>query len=196
MKKKILFIFIILISWNVKSQNFNGGLIGGISTSQVSGDNLSGYNKAGLFLGLFSEFPVSSITNLKMEMNFIQKGSKNPKMNKNGIPDISTSYLEVPISFNYNQNELLSIESGIQTAFILSSKDNDINGSVNSDPPFDKTDISAFIGMYYHYSKKISLNTRFGNSILPIRGYDTERIFIFKRGQYNTVLSFTIHYII
>ena len=46
-----------------------------------------------------------------MEMNFIQKGSKNPKMNKNGIPDISTSYLEVPISFNYNQNELLSIES-------------------------------------------------------------------------------------
>ena len=55
-------------------------------------------------------------------MNFIQKGSKNPKMNKNGIPDISTSYLEVPISFNYNQNELLSIESGIQTAFIISSK--------------------------------------------------------------------------
>ena len=48
--------------------------------------------------------------------------------------------------------------------------------------------------MYYHYSKKISLNTRFGNSILPIRGYDTERIFIFKRGQYNTVLSFTLHY--
>ena len=71
-----------MISWNVKSQNFNGGLIGGISTSQVSGDNLSGYNKAGLFLGLFSETPVSSITNLKMEMNFIQKGSKNPKMNK------------------------------------------------------------------------------------------------------------------
>ena len=45
MKKKILFLFIILISINVKSQNFNGGLIGGISTTQVSGDNLSGYNK-------------------------------------------------------------------------------------------------------------------------------------------------------
>ena len=27
--KKILFLFIILISGNVKSQNFNGGLIGG-----------------------------------------------------------------------------------------------------------------------------------------------------------------------
>lgn len=193
---KILFLFIILISNNVKSQNFNGGLIGGISSSQVSGDNLSGYNKAGLFLGVFTQVPVSSITNIKMEMNFIQKGSRNPKLNQNGIPDISTSYLEVPISLNYNQNELLSIESGIQTAFLLSAKDNDVYGSVNSDPPFDKTDISAFIGIYYHYSEKMSLNTRLGNSVLPIRGYDTERIFIFKRGQYNTVLSFTIHYII
>lgn len=193
---KILFLFIILISNNVKSQNFNGGLIGGISSSQVSGDNLSGYNKAGLFLGVFTQVPVSSITNIKMEMNFIQKGSRNPKLNQNGIPDISTSYLEIPISLNYNQNELLSIESGIQTAFLLSAKDNDVYGSVNSDPPFDKTDISAFIGIYYHYSEKMSLNTRLGNSVLPIRGYDTERIFIFKRGQYNTVLSFTIHYII
>ena len=196
MGKKILFLFIILISNNVKSQNFNGGLIGGISSSQVSGDNLSGYNKAGLFLGVFTQAPVSSITNIKMEMNFIQKGSRNPKLNQNGIPDISTSYLEIPISLNYNQNELLSIESGIQTAFLLSAKDNDVYGSVNSDPPFDKTDISAFIGIYYHYSEKMSLNTRLGNSVLPIRGYDTQRIFIFKRGQYNTVLSFTIHYII
>lgn len=193
---KILFLFIILIANNVKSQNFNGGLIGGVSSSQVSGDNLSGYNKAGLFLGVFTQVPVSSITNIKMEMNFIQKGSRNPKLNQNGIPDISTSYLEIPISLNYNQNELLSIESGIQTAFLLSAKDNDVYGSVNSDPPFDKTDISAFIGIYYHYSEKMSLNTRLGNSVLPIRGYDTERIFIFKRGQYNTVLSFTIHYII
>ena len=72
-----------MISDNVKSQNFNGGLIGGISTSQVSGDNLSGYNKAGLFLGIFTQLPVSSITNIKMEMNFIQKESRNPKMNQN-----------------------------------------------------------------------------------------------------------------
>ena len=63
-------------------------------------------------------------------------------------------------------------------------------------PPFDKWDISIFIGMYYHFSEKISLNSRFGNSIFPIRGYDKERIFIFKRGQYNTVLSFTLHYYI
>ena len=41
-------------------------------------------------------------------MNYIQKGSNNPKINENNIPDISTSYLEIPVSFNYNQNEILS----------------------------------------------------------------------------------------
>ena len=196
MQKLFLSVFLILMTINVKSQNFNGGLIGGISTTQVSGDNLSGYNKSGLFFGLFTETPISTISNLKLEMNYIQKGSNNPKINENNIPDISTSYLEIPVSFNYNQNEILSIESGVQTAFLLNAKDNDINGSLEENPPFDKWDFSVFIGMYYHFSEKMSLNSRFGNSIFPIRGYDKERIFIFKRGQYNTVLSFTLHYYI
>ena len=195
--KKLITILCFFISLNIISaQNFKGGMIGGISTTQVSGDNLGGYNKAGVFIGVFTQLPISPISNIKMEMEYIQKGSRNPKINENGIPDISTSYFEIPLSINYNQNDQLTIESGIQTAFLLQAKDNDINGSKNSDPPFDKIDISCFIGMYYHISEKLSLNTRLGNSISPIRGYDGERIFIFYRGQYNTVLSFTLHYTI
>ena len=195
--KKLIAILCFFISSNIISaQNFKGGMIGGISTTQVSGDNLGGYNKAGLCIGVFTQLPISPISNIKMEMEYIQKGSRNPKMNENGIQDISTSYLEIPLSINYNQSDLLTIETGIQTALLLTSKDNDIYGSVDSDPPFDKTDISAFIGMYYHLTKSLSLNTRLGNSIFPIRGYDGEKIFIFYRGQYNTVLSFTLHYTI
>lgn len=195
--KKLIAILCFFISSNIISaQNFKGGIIGGISTTQVSGDNLGGYNKAGLCIGVFTQLPISPISNIKMEMEYIQKGSRNPKMNENGIQDISTSYLEIPLSINYNQSDLLTIETGIQTALLLTSKDNDIYGSVDSDPPFDKTDISAFIGMYYHLTESLSLNTRLGNSIFPIRGYDGEKIFIFYRGQYNTVLSFTLHYTI
>jgi len=195
--KKLIAILCFFISSNIISaQNFKGGIIGGISTTQVSGDNLGGYNKAGLCIGVFTQLPISPISNIKMEMEYIQKGSRNPKMNENGIQDISTSYLEIPLSINYNQSDLLTIETGIQTALLLTSKDNDIYGSVDSDPPFDKTDISAFIGMYYHLTESLSLNTRLGNSIFPIRGYDGEKISIFYRGQYNTVLSFTLHYTI
>jgi len=196
MKKLIPILCFFIFSNIISAQNFKGGIIGGISTSQVSGDNLAGYNKAGFFIGVFTEIPISSIINMKMEMNFIQKGSKNPKMNQNTIPDISTSYLEIPLSVNYHQNDLLNFETGLQVAFLLTANDNDIYGSVSSEinNPFNKTDIGAFIGMYYHLTEKISLNSRMSNSIFPIRGYNTELNYLFYKGQYNTVLSFTIHY--
>jgi len=194
--RKILLISLVLISVNLFSQNFKGGIIVGISTSQVSGDNLGGYHKAGLCIGVFTLLPISDIANLKMEMNFIQKGSNNPKMLKNEIPDISTSYLEVPISVNYYQNEMTALEIGAQVAFLLISTDNDIYGSVSSEliNPFNKLDVGVFIGMNYHITDKIILNSRMSNSIIPIRPHLSNITYYFNRGQYNSLLSFTIHY--
>ena len=196
--KKVLIISFVIMSLNLFSQNFTGGLIGGISTSQVSGDNLGGYHKAGLFLGVFTQLPINQISNLKMEMNFIQKGSNNPKMLKNGISDISTSYLEIPVSAHYYQTEITSFEIGGQIAFLITSTDNDIYGAVSSEliNPFNKVDIGAFIGMSHHLTDKILLNSRISNSILPVRPHASGAIYKLNRGQYNSVLSFTLHYII
>ena len=36
------------------AQDFNGGLMAGLVGSQVAGDTYSGYNKAGLFLGVLT----------------------------------------------------------------------------------------------------------------------------------------------
>jgi len=194
--RKILLISLVLISVNLFSQNFKGGIIVGISTSQVSGDNLGGYHKAGLCIGVFTLLPINYIAHLKMEMNFIQKGSNNPKILKNEIPDISTSYLEVPISVNYYQNEITALEIGAQVAFLLSSTDNDIYGPQQSElfNPFNKLDIGVFIGMNYHITDKIILNSRMSNSIIPIRSHPSNVTYYLNRGQYNSLLSFTIHY--
>ena len=194
--RKILLICLVLISVNLFSQNFKGGIIVGISTSQVSGDNLGGYHKAGLCIGVFTLLPINYIAHLKMEMNFIQKGSNNPKILKNEIPDISTSYLEVPISVNYYQNEITALEIGAQVAFLLSSTDNDIYGPQQSElfNPFNKLDIGVFIGMNYHITDKIILNSRMSNSIIPIRSHPSNVTYYLNRGQYNSLLSFTIHY--
>ena len=194
--RKILLISLVLISVNLFSQNFKGGIIVGISTSQVSGDNLGGYHKAGLCIGVFTLLPINDIAHLKMEMNFIQKGSNNPKMLKNEIPDISTSYLEIPISVNYYQNEITALEIGAQVAFLLISTDNDIYGPQQSEliNPFNKLDIGVFIGMNYHITDKIILNSRMSNSIIPIRSHPSNVTYYLNRGQYNSLLSFTIHY--
>ena len=199
MKKKLLlclfFTFLCLFSF---SQNFKGGIIAGISSSQVSGDALGGLHKAGLYLGVFTQLPISPISNIKMEMNYIQKGSNNPKISENLVPDISTSYIEVPISVNYYQNEIMCFEIGLQTAFLLNFSDNDLYGPIPNDQsiPFNKVDLGAFIGMNYHLTDNILLNSRISNSILPVRPHASGAIYQLNRGQYNSVLSFTLHYII
>ncbi|MBT4738281.1 MAG: PorT family protein [Flavobacteriales bacterium] len=199
MKKQLLLcLFLTFLSLFSFSQNFKGGVIAGIATSQVSGDALGGLHKAGLYLGVFTQLPISPISNIKMEMNYIQKGSNNPKISENLVPDISTSYIEVPISVNYYQNEIMCFEIGLQTAFLLNFSDNDLYGPIPNDQsiPFNKVDLGAFIGMNYHLTDNILLNSRISNSILPIRPHASGAIYQLNRGQYNSVLSFTIHYII
>ena len=199
MKKKLLLcLFLTFLSLFSFSQNFKGGVIAGIATSQVSGDALGGFHKAGLYLGVFTELPLSLISNIKMEMNYIQKGSNNPKISENFVPDISTSYIEVPISVNYYQNETMCFEIGIQTAFLLNFSDNDEYGPIPNDQSiaFNKVDLGAFIGMNYHLTNNILLNSRISNSILPIRPHVSGATYQLNRGQYNSVLSFTLHYII
>ena len=133
-----------------------------------------------------------------MEMNFIQKGSNNPKIFENNMPDISTSYIEVPISVNYFQNEITSFEVGIQTAFLLNFSDNNGYGPIpnNQSIAFNKVDLGAFIGMNYHLTDNILLNSRISNSILPVRPHASGVTYQLNRGQYNSVLSFTLHYIL
>ena len=199
MKNKILLcLFLTFLSLLSFSQNFKGGVIAGIATSQVSGDALGGLHKAGLYLGVFTQLPISPISNIKMEMNYIQKGSNNPKISENFLSDISTSYIEVPISVNYYQNEIMCFEIGLQTAFLLNFSDNDLYGPIPNDQsiPFNKVDLGAFIGMNYHLTDNILLNSRISNSILPVRPHASGAIYQLNRGQYNSVLSFTLHYII
>ena len=186
------------LTLSIQAQNFGGGIILGLSTSQVSGDHLGGFNKAGLLVGCFIDLQLSNILKGQMEMTFIQKGSNNPKMNENSISDISLSYVEIPLLLKYQQSSKLAIECGIETAFLISSSDNDIYGkiSTNNTREFNTTDIGIFIGIDYSINPQLILNSRISNSIIPIRAHASDATFQLNKGQYNSVLSFALHYIL
>ena len=202
--KILLTILICIFSINIHAQNFGGGLILGFSTSQVGGDNLAGFNKAGLLAGAYGNKSISELLSFQMEMTFIQKGSNNPKMNdaehSNYLKeDISCSYIEVPLLLQYHQSNKLKIEGGVQLAYLINGYYNDINGEIPtySVNPFRKNDFGLLLGIDYKYSKNISLNTRLSNSILPIGTEDYDLVNSYnssRKGKYNSVLSFAIHY--
>ena len=186
------------LSISIQAQNFGGGLILGLSTSQVSGDYLGGFNKAGLLVGGFIDLQLSKTLKGQMEMTFIQKGSNNPNMNENNYSDINLSYVEIPFLLKYLQSSTIAIEGGIETAFLISASDNDIYGqiSASSTKEFNTTDISIFIGMDYSINPRLILNSRISNSIIPIRTHASGATFQLNKGQYNSVLSFALHYIL
>jgi hypothetical protein len=187
---------------SIQAQNFGGGIILGLSTSQVGGDDLGGFNKAGLLAGVFANKAISPLLSFQMEMTFIQKGSNNPKMNdyehiNAEVPDISISYIEVPLLLQYHQSNELKIEGGIQTAYLINGYYNDLNGKMpNPTNPFINYDIGLLLGVDYLFSNKLSLNTRLSNSIIPIgaEDYNHPTYNSKRKGKYNSVLSFAIHY--
>ena len=203
-KKFAILLFCGFLSLSIKAQNFGGGLILGFSTSQVGGDNLAGFNKAGLLIGAYGNKSISELLSFQMEMTFIQKGSNNPKMNDSEHSnylkeDISSSYIEVPLLLQYHQSNKLKIEGGVQLAYLINGYYNDINGEIPtySVNPFRKNDFGLLLGIDYKYSKNISLNTRLSNSILPIGTEDYDLVNSYnssRKGKYNSVLSFAIHY--
>jgi len=200
LKRFAILLFCGFLTISMQAQNFGGGVILGLSTSQVGGDNLGGFNKAGLLIGFFANKSISELLSFQMEMNYIQKGSNNPKMNENRTPDISTSYIEVPLLLQYHQSNKLKIEGGVQTGYLIDGYYNDLDGErpkYNDINPFINYDIGLLLGIDYNYSKNISLNTRISNSIFPIgvEDYEDQAIYNYSRkGKYNSVLSFALHY--
>jgi hypothetical protein len=190
------------LTFSIQAQDFGGGVILGLSTSQVGGDDLAGFHKAGLLLGVFANKSITELLSFQMEMTYIQKGSNNPNMNNpehpNLLPDISLSYIEVPLLLQYHQSDKLKIEGGVLTAYLVDGYYNDFNGKMpNAINPFISYDIGLLLGIDYKYSENISLNTRIGNSILPIGSEDYENQVPYnssKKGKYNSVLSFALHY--
>ena len=202
-KKIILVILLVLYVINTRGQNFDGGLFFGITTSQVGGDDLSGFNKAGIITGIYTVKKISEKFSIQIEMSYVEKGSNNPEMNdpkqlRYGQQDISLSYFELPLILQYNTNTIWKLESGISWGYLINGYYNDLSGPINNlDIPFSTLDIGGILGIEYKYSKYISFNTRLRNSILPIGKEDWERINTYNssnKGKYNSVISFTINY--
>ena len=195
--KKIIAILICVIAINAQAQNFGGGIILGLSTSQVSGDKLGGFNKAGVLVGVFANKSLSEILSIQMEMTYIQKGSRNP--NNTDIHEYDLNYLEIPFFLKYQTKYQLKIEGGFLTGILINQTERYSDGIelINmSNGNFNKFDFGVGLGIDYSLTDKLTLNSRVSNTLYfsPTREYSVQTFI--NRGNYNSVLSFALHYIL
>jgi hypothetical protein len=196
MKRVIFTIFTVLVFSAVSySQDFHGGVLFGVSGTEISGDRLSGPNKAGLYLGGFVNRYFGEKSSLQMELDYIQKGSrKNPDSTSYDSYLLRLSYIEIPVHYRYDFIERASLEVGLSLGVLINSYEevNTIDGQYG--PDFEPFDLSFNFGLFYALTKKMKINVRYTNSILAVRPHSNGQTYKWNRGQYNEVLSFILFY--
>jgi hypothetical protein len=194
----LLLAVVFYFSANLSSaQSFRLGLRGGITATQVDGDQLQGFDKGGLLGGLTLSRQVSERTSVGMEMFFIQKGSRKP-LNKddNSYYLMRLTYLEVPFLVRWDAGKKFIFETGPAFGVLVHSMEKDQIGVINYAPAFEKREYSFNAGMGYRLSDELVFDARYSFSLLPVRRFESALNYLYwDRGQFNSVLQLSLNYV-
>jgi hypothetical protein len=171
-------------------------MLGGISTSQVSGDQLAGFDKVGIVLGGFTRWDFTEKTAFQSELEFIQKGSRrnaDPNKGQYGWYLLRLDYVEMYFLFKYTFKKIL-FEAGPSAGILV--RQHEEGSGVSLSTSFNSNDICLNGGIGYLISDNLRFNARYGETFFmtPIRKKENGASTFFIRGQYNTALSFTLQY--
>ena len=158
-----------------QGQRFKAGLLLGFNASQINGDDLWGYNKAGLNAGFRVITILNERTEVSMDILYSQRGSQSAFSLDNSrlLNRYNLNYIEVPVIFHYKDWEVeienetyYRVEGAAGLAygrlFGASAIANPFEGREDL---FNENDISWLIGFGYHADPHHSFHFRYTSSI-------------------------------
>ncbi len=161
----------LLMPREASGQSFKGGLVGGVTTSQIAGDAISGFNKWGFYGGPSVSYPLKDKLDLTIQILYVKKGSKatgheirDPSIN-NLWEKITLNYFELPLMLEYTIKSKLKLQGGISPEYLLS-----IETVPASSKPTELREVSAngILGICYEFSDRFSATAKVNYSLLPI----------------------------
>jgi hypothetical protein len=196
-KSKKLFIIFLLVtlSSSLIAQNFKAKLFLGAAGSQVSGDELSGYNKGSALLGLGVTYPLKSTSALSLQLYYLQKGSRKPSKLDQGDPStylMRLNYVESTITYDFSLSRKLYLRIGPSIGYLASFKEEDQDGPLGNRSKFSPIDISLAGALGFPFSNSWNFEFGYLQSILPIREHGSGETYYLNKGQYNSVITFTL----
>jgi hypothetical protein len=188
------------------AQNFKGGLVGGMVSSDVIGIDpydLDFY-KLGMQAGGFVQLALGADKSFQVELLYIRKGSYQPPDVQNNIYSfyrLQLNYIEMPFVFKKrlhfmnktNAVDNFEVEAGAYLAVLLNTKHENEYGEF-TDRAFHKTDPGLLFGASYYFSPNWALNLRFSGSLVPIRSHLSNSSYWLNSGEYNTVINYSLRY--
>ncbi|MFT5832840.1 MAG: hypothetical protein ACI97N_000458 [Cognaticolwellia sp.] len=185
MKKLILFLAIVLIPVFAIAQKgtFKAGLIGGFNASQIDGDDLAGYNKAGLHAGGIVAVQIAERWRPSIEVLFSQKGSRSSSdevLIKGSYSRFSLDYVEVPVMMNYIDGGFM-LNAGLSFSRLVRITDLTIDEVPSIDEEgdnFRKNSVNMLAGIGYFINDNLGFELRYSYAPFSIVDYaDTGTVF-------------------
>jgi hypothetical protein len=169
--KTILIILLFLIVHQSYSQGFKGGVLVGLTASQVDGDDWAGYSKVGFQGGAYSRYLFNEEWALVVELKFIQKGSlRTVKDNPEAYFKIALSYIDIPVFINYTLKKHFVFGLGVSYGQLMNASVDDGYGSVEeSQLAYKNYDINIVGQTKYLFNDHIWLDLKFAYSIVTIK---------------------------
>lgn len=193
----IICTMLMTISQLAQAQQFKGGIVAGVAGTQVKGDGLSGYDKAGIVLGPYVNLALSDKSSLQMELTYYQKGSRANPDSTNRFQSylLRLNYVQIPVTYQYRYNEDFGFETGLSYAVLVHDYE-EINGYTTFTPqyPFEKGDLSFHLGAHWYLTDLLIAEFEFSHSLMYVRE-DTKGITtFFNGGMYNHVIHIALQY--
>lgn len=190
------------------AQSFRGGIRGGMTASEVSGDHARGPNKLGWFASVFTDHPLTDFSFLHLELMYIQKGSrdfKNPDDPEQGRfreYRFYLQYIEVPVLYKVHMLTLghisysrwLTGEIGLSLSGVIGHFETndfgvDITDDMARDRPFNPVELNLLLGIQVPISEMLGVHVRLNQGVSPLRDHASGKKVWYNQGQYNTVWS-------
>lgn len=198
-----LFGLFLLFTGRGMAQHFTGGVRAGMSMSQISGDDLSGFHKLGAYAGGYVQWRFVSNDRwaLQPELNFNMKGSSTYlKADRNGNVIgqkyvLSLYYLEVPLLVKFRPVKGFEVELGPSFGVLFAENERDANGKMPSRVPFRFCDFSALAGVSYLIKEHYGLSFRYEQTLIPVRVNDGRHsAYRLNKKQFSSVLLVSFFY--
>ena len=189
-----IYFFSLVLNSYCYGQNFKVGLIAGVSTSQVSGDQLGGFNKLGLKFGASVNHFINSSSRGQLALYYIDKGSNDV----NSDFKIDLSYIETSWCVQKTSKGFI-YEGGLLFAVLVDGKTYDIYGYEDVQKnDFHKFDIGAKLAAGIKLKPQLTMFWELSNSIpfFPIQKHPGGTTYGLNKGKYNSILSFSFRYLL
>lgn len=174
----LLFGIALLPALAFSQQRFKGGIVAGLTASQIDGDASAGYNKVGLQAGLRVAAVLKEKQDASVEIIYSQRGSRNEAKTP---PYFKTTlnYVEVPVQWHYHDwlvengdesENFYRVQFNVGASYgrlinYKDSSDGSIAGITPALPDLERNSFCFLIGASFYATKHFGFNFRYNRAI-------------------------------